>query len=77
MNQRVIYWTVNNVATMRSLLESGADGIITDEVAAAVRRLFTLFCPLSSWPWQPRDSQPRLSHPSSQVELYRELGYKP
>ena len=36
LGQLMIYWTINDVEQMRSLLLNDADGIITDEVRAAV-----------------------------------------
>lgn len=40
LNQRVVYWTIDDPAEMRRLLERGADGIITDrpDLAAQVFR---------------------------------------
>ncbi len=42
LNQRVVYWTIDDPAEMRRLLERGADGIITDrpDLAAQIFREF-------------------------------------
>ena len=36
LGQLMIYWTINDLDLMRGLLENGADGIITDDVAGAM-----------------------------------------
>ena len=36
LGQLMIYWTINDVEQMRTLLLSGADGIITDNVEGAM-----------------------------------------